>query len=92
MALLDKLAAAFHAPVRGVRAAPSEYLASDTELKALLARRIAPEMEAEGCTYDGQYTWYGPWEGHSRRVVGRGTSREPASASSGDGALTSCLY
>ena len=46
MALLDKLAAAFHAPVRGVRAAPSEYLASDTELKALLARRIAPELEA----------------------------------------------
>ena len=69
MALLDKLAAAFHAPVRGVRAAPSEYLASDTELKALLARRIAPELEAEGYTYDGQYTWYGPWEGHSRRVV-----------------------
>ena len=46
MTLLDKLTAALHAPVRSVRAAPSEYLASDTELKALLARRIAPELEA----------------------------------------------
>ena len=69
MAPLDKLNAALHAPVRSVRAAPSEYLASDTELKAILARRIAPEIESEGYTYDGQYTWYGPWEGYSRQVV-----------------------
>ena len=69
MTLLDKLTAALHTPVRSVRAAPSEYLASDTELKAILARRIAPELEAADFTYDGAYTWYGPWEDHSRRVV-----------------------
>ena len=69
MALLDKLTAALHAPVRGVEAAPAARLAANTELKERLARRIAPELEAADFTYDGAYTWYGPWEDHSRRVV-----------------------
>ena len=46
MALLDKLTAALHAPVRGVEAAPAVRLAANTELKERLARRIAPELEA----------------------------------------------
>lgn len=60
MALLDKLTAALHAPVRGVEAAPAARLAANTELKERLARRIAPELEAADFTYDGAYTWYGP--------------------------------
>lgn len=69
MALLDKLAAALHAPVRSIAVTPSEYLATNAELKEMLARRITPEMEAVGYTYNGACTWCGPWEDHGRRVV-----------------------
>jgi len=45
------------------------YLATNAELKEILARRITPLMEKAGYTCDGQYTWFSPWEGHSRQVV-----------------------
>lgn len=45
------------------------FLATNTQLKEILGRRIAPALEAEGYQYDGEYQWIGPWEQHSRRVV-----------------------
>lgn len=46
-----------------------DVLATNTQLKEMLSRRISPLLEAEGCQYDGAYRWIGPWEDHSRRVV-----------------------
>ena len=46
-----------------------DMLATNTQLKELLERRISPVLEAEGYRYDGAYQWIGPWEGHARRVV-----------------------
>ena len=45
------------------------FLATNTQLKELLARWISPFLGAEGFQYDGEYRWIGPWENHSRRVV-----------------------
>ena len=46
-----------------------DFLATNTQLKELLVRRISPALEAEGYQYNGEYQWIGPWENHSRRVI-----------------------
>ena len=67
---LKKLRQTVPAPVRHVKADWShDFLATNTQLKELLARRVSPILEGEGYVYDGQYRWIGPWENHSRRVV-----------------------
>lgn len=67
---LKKLQRAIPAPVQPVRIDWSHrYLATNTQLKELLARRISPILEAEGYQYDDEYRWIRPWENHSRRVI-----------------------
>lgn len=59
-----------HAPVRVVKmeaGGGDAWFPTDLELRAILDRRITPLMA--GCTYDGAYTWFSPWEARSRRVV-----------------------
>ena len=46
-----------------------DMLATNTQLKELLKRRVSPVLEAEGYRYDGAYQWIGPWEAYARRVV-----------------------
>lgn len=54
-----------------LRVDPREYQfqLTHTQLKEILARRISPELERQGFTYDGRYCWYGPWKEHCRKVV-----------------------
>ena len=67
---VKKLQRALPVPVRSEKIDFSyNFLATHTQLKELLARRISPFLEAEGFQYDGEYRWIGPWEKHSRRVV-----------------------
>ncbi|MBQ3569473.1 MAG: hypothetical protein IJA20_02245 [Methanocorpusculum sp.] len=60
-----------NAPVRGLHIeGDHSYLATYTELKKILARRVDPILSAEGYSYDGAYQWIGPWENdHSRRII-----------------------
>lgn len=60
-----------NAPVRGLHIeGDHSYLATCSELKEILARRVDPILSAEGYAYDGAYQWIGPWESdHSRRII-----------------------
>lgn len=75
---IQTLRSQLHTTVRAVVPSDfgcSDFLATHTQLKKILARRISPELEAEGYFYDGRYLWYGPWEERCRKVVRVGLSK-----------------
>lgn len=67
---LKRLQWALPVPVQPVKINWShDFLATNAQLKELLARRISPFLEAQGFQYDGSYRWLGPWNNHSRQVI-----------------------